>query len=236
MRRAAEPLRVVRQRLDLLGQFLGIEAFLADHARAAGFRQFAGVGGLVIIGRDRQRNEDRRPPDGSKFGDGRCPGAADEQMRIGQPRRHVLEIGRQFGGYGMVAIPLAHSVEIFGPALLGDLQPLAQRGGKHRQPVGHHFGQDAGALAAAGHQHPQQAFLAQWREGFVAQRQYARAYRIADQMHFPEMFGIEPFDFGIGSGDRIDVPREQPVHPAQHRVLFMHHGGHARALRRQHGR
>ena len=62
------------------------------------------------------------------LGDGRCPGPADKQMRIGKPRGHVLEIGRQFGRYAMIAIAFAYGIEIFRAALLRHLQPLAQRG------------------------------------------------------------------------------------------------------------
>ena len=73
-----------------------------------------------------------------------------KKMRIGEARCHVLEIGAKFGGNVMPGIAGANRVHVLRPALLGDLQPLAQRRLQHGKPIGHHFGQDPGALTAAG--------------------------------------------------------------------------------------
>ena len=78
----------------------------------------------------------------------------------------------------MIAIAFAYGIQIFRAALLRHLQPLAQRGRKHGQPIGHHFGQHTRPLASAGHQYAQQAVFTECRKRFFAQRQYARAHGI----------------------------------------------------------
>jgi len=229
MRRLGETLRIFRQHLDLLGQLLAGETLLPDHPRAARFRQFARIGGLVVVGRDRQRDEDCRATDRSQLGNGGCARAPDEQMRIGKAGGHVLEIGRQFGGNAMRAIAFADRVEILGAALLRHLQLLAQRRREHGKAVGHHFGQHPRALAAAGDEHPQQAVFGKGRERFVAQTEHACAYRIPDKVDLPGVFRVEPLDFGIGGGDGVHPSGEQAIDPAEHGVLLVYDGGHAGA-------
>ncbi len=140
MRGGGECFGALCNRLNLLGEFHRGELVLPDHPRAAGGADLAGVGGLVIVGGDRQRHEDRRTAHCGQFGHGRCPGAADEQMRIGQPLGHVLKIGAELCRNTMAGIARAHCLDVFGAALLGHLQPCAQRGlaasPAHRAPPG----------------------------------------------------------------------------------------------------
>ena len=218
-------LRVHRDGLDLLGEFGAGEPVLPDHPRTAGGADLGGVEGLVIVGGDRQRNQDRRAADGGQFGHGRGSGPADEQVGIGQPLGHVLEIGAKFGRDFVAGIAIAHCLDILGPALLGHLQAVAQRGRQHGQAIGHHLAEDPCALAAAGHQHPQQAILAESRERLFAQCQHLGADRVADQMDLVGMFGLEPLDLAIGGSDRVHPPGEEAVDPAQHRVLFVNYAG-----------
>src|SRR3546814_1462120 len=62
---------MLRHRLDLLGERRRGEVFLPDRTRAASGHDFAGVGGLVIVGGDRQRDQDRGTADRRQFGNGR---------------------------------------------------------------------------------------------------------------------------------------------------------------------
>jgi hypothetical protein len=43
-------------------------------------------------------------------------------------------------------------------------------------------------------------------------------------------FGLQPLDLGIGGGDRVDLAGEQPVDPAEHRILLVEQGRDAVAL------
>ena len=63
--------RVHRQRLDLAREHVGREARLLDRARAAGLDHLARIGGLVIVGRRGERDQDRGTPGGGQLGDGR---------------------------------------------------------------------------------------------------------------------------------------------------------------------
>ena len=231
MRGIGQTLRIFRQRLDLLGQFLAGKAFLPDHPRPARLGKFARIGGLMIVRRDGQRNENRGAANGGQFGNGRGTRAPDEQMRIGQPRRHVLEIGGEFRRDAVRTVAFAHGVEVFGAALLRDLQALAQSGREHGQAIGHDFGKHSCTLAAAGHQHAQQAILAEWRERLFTQRQDPCTNGVADEVDLFRVLGIEPLDFGVSRGDGLHAACEKAVHAAQHGVLLMHHGRYSRAGR-----
>ena len=70
MRRLAEPFGAVGDGLDLLGEFFRGEAFLPHHPRPARLYHLARVRRLVIVGRDRKRDQDRRSANGSQFRDG----------------------------------------------------------------------------------------------------------------------------------------------------------------------
>ncbi len=57
------------------------ELRLRHDPRAAGLRQGAGVGGLMVVDRARQRHQDRRPSRDRQFRDRRGTGTRDHQMR-----------------------------------------------------------------------------------------------------------------------------------------------------------
>ncbi len=97
----------------------------------AGTRAFerAGIGQLVIVDGTRQRDQERRPAGGGKFGHRRGPGAREHQMGDGEARRHVVEEGFQFDGQAGRTVGIRHRVQIFGPALLHDPQAAAQVAG-----------------------------------------------------------------------------------------------------------
>ena len=126
----------------------GVKLRLLDRPRAAGLDHFARVGGLVIVGRRGERDQDRGAPGGGQLGDGRSAGAADHQMRVGELVRHVLDIGHQLGGDAERRhIALADPLDVVGPALLDDLQPAPKRRLEHAEPLGHDLAQDGRALA-----------------------------------------------------------------------------------------
>src|SRR5205807_9945284 len=51
----------------------------------------AGLRGLMVVGRMRVGNENRRAAEGGKFGHSGGSGATDRQMRPAQPYRHIVE-------------------------------------------------------------------------------------------------------------------------------------------------
>jgi hypothetical protein len=52
----------------------------------------------MIVGRDRQGDEDGGTPGRGQFGDRRRPCPRDDQVRVAEPRGHVDDIGQEFGG------------------------------------------------------------------------------------------------------------------------------------------
>ena len=87
--------RLRHERLQLPSEPVRRERRLRDHDRRAGRDQGAAVRALVIVRSDGERHQDRRPPRRRKLGDGRCAGPADHDVRLAEPRRHVLEEGRE---------------------------------------------------------------------------------------------------------------------------------------------
>ena len=115
------------------------ELVLRDRPRAAGLGHFARIGGLVVVGRRRQRDQDRRPARGGQLGDRRGAGAGDDQMRLGELVRHVLDIGHQLGRDAELGVARADPLDVVGAALLDDLQAAAKRRLEQRQPFGNHL-------------------------------------------------------------------------------------------------
>ena len=71
------------------------EPRLRHHPGATGLGQSAGVGGLMIVDRTRQRHQDRRPPGDREFRDGGRAGPGDHQMRRRQACRDIGKERRQ---------------------------------------------------------------------------------------------------------------------------------------------
>ena len=96
-------------------------------ARASGLGHFPRVGGLVVVGRRGERDEDRGAAGGGQLGDGRGARPADHEMRVGELGGHVLDIGQKLGGNAEPGILPADAFDIVGAALLDDLQPAPKR-------------------------------------------------------------------------------------------------------------
>ena len=133
----------------------------------------------------------------------------------------------------MRGIARADRFDVLGPALLRHLQAMAQRGREHRQAIGHHFGQHRGALTAARHQHAEQRILGEIGERATAQFEHFLAHRVADAAHFAPQLGIEPVDRVVSGADHVHPLGQQPVDPAQRRVLFVDHRRDFGRARRQ---
>ena len=73
----------------------GVKSGCGDQRHAPAATSARGIGALMIVDRDRQRHQDRRPAGHREFGHGGGAGAGDHQMRRCQPRRHVGEERRQ---------------------------------------------------------------------------------------------------------------------------------------------
>ncbi len=95
----------------------------------------------------------------------------------------------------MARIALAHSFDIFGAALLGDLQAVAQRGGEHGEAIGHNLTENASTLTAACYQYAQQAVLAKRRKRRIAQRKHFGPDRIANQVYLASMLGFKSLKY-----------------------------------------
>ena len=162
--------RVGRHRLDLAGEHVRREAGLLDGARAARFGHFARIGGLVVVGRGRKRDQDRRTPGGGQLGDGRRAGAANHQMRVGKLVGHVLDIGHQLGRNAELGITVADALDIVRAALLDDLQPPAQRRLEQAEALGYDLAKHRRSLTSAGDQDFQRRDLVERRERQFAQR------------------------------------------------------------------
>ena len=210
---------------------------LRDHPRAAGLGHFAGVGGLVVVGRARQRHQDRRPAGRGQLGDGRGAGAGDDEMRPGEPLGQVGQIGGEIGRDAERGIARAHLLDILGPALLGDLQPAAEMLGQQRQPLGHDLGEDRGALAAAGDEQ-----RGRCRPRSSGGKGWSRSASTSSRTGLPTRWTLSAalagsrWTLGIGGGDRVDPAGHQPVDPAEHRILLVDQGRDAVAPRREQGR
>src|SRR4051812_7282889 len=112
------PWHIGDERAQARGQRLSGGVRLQQHLRGAGRCQRLGVLALVIVGRGRQRNENRRLPGRRELRQRRRPGAADDQVRCGDPPSHVvqerfdlgLNPGRLVGGSDHLHVSLSRLV------------------------------------------------------------------------------------------------------------------------------
>ena len=142
-------------------------------------------------------------------------------MRPTKPLRQIGQIGGELRRNIILGIDRAHLIDILGAALLRYLQPAAQRGRQHGQRLRNDIGQYGGALAAAGHQHAENAVFEQRRIGLLADGQHLLAHRIANQLHLVLAAIGKPFDIRIAGGDGVHLARDEPVDAAKHGILFV---------------
>ena len=133
------------------------------------------------------------------------------------------------------AIARANRVDLVRAGLLHHLQSGAELFGQHPQPVGDDLRQDRRPLAAAGHQHPEDAVCVEVGIGSVAERQHLVAHRIADGHHPVAHRRGHPLGVGRGGGDCARRAGDQTVDAAQHGILLVQHDRHAQRLRGEHG-
>ena len=120
-------------------------------------RQHAGIGGLVLVERVRQRHQDRGPPDRRQLGHGGGAGARHHEMRGGDARRQVGEERRHLGGDPGPRVDLLDPRDVLLARLLHDRQAHLQMRLEPLDRGRHDVGHDAGALAAAEHHEAQRS-------------------------------------------------------------------------------
>ncbi len=229
----AERLRIARNRFDLLGQHFRRELGLLDHPCPARLGHFARIGGLMVVRGDRQRDEDCRPSGGGQFGDGRGPCPGNDQMRLADAVRHVFDIGQQLGRDIERGIAVAHGLDVVRPALLHDLEAVTQLGRQHPKRIGHHLAQHGRALASAGDQYLERRGFVELGKGHGPQPGHGLPHRVTDQFDLSPVRRLQPVDFGIGGGDRRRRSGQQPIDPAQHRILLVQDGRNSHRIGRQ---
>jgi hypothetical protein len=101
-----------------IGQAFGREVALLHQPAAAGIDEEAGVGGLVVVHRERERHEQRGGADGGEFGDGAGAGAADHQVGVGEGLGRVVDEGREVGLHAGRGVVGAQFVDLLGAALV----------------------------------------------------------------------------------------------------------------------
>ncbi len=143
-------------------------------------------------------------------------------MRRAQAARHVAEEGSQFGLDQGFLVGLARGLEGLAPGLLLDAQLEAQTFGQARHRLGHQFRQQTGALAAAGDQ--QAYLLARGIIGQVIQGADVGAHRIAHHHRAGLHLRRGAFKRRKGAGHLVHARGQEPVHPAEHCILFVDQG------------
>jgi hypothetical protein len=225
--------RVGRHRFDLARQHFRLEAVLLDGARPTRFGHLASIGSLVIVGSRRERDEDRRTPGGGQLGNRRSSCAADYEMRVADLFGHVLDIGHQLSRNVQRRILAAHPLDFVRPALLHDLQAVAEGLLEQAEALGDDVAQHRRALASTGDEDFQRRDVVERRERQLAQTSNLLANRIADRDRLGKIFGLQPIDLVISSGHRLGIAGEQTIDAPQHRVLLMQHGRDVHRTRRQ---
>jgi hypothetical protein len=140
--------RVHRQRLDLPREHVGREIALLDRACAAGPGDLARIGGLVIVGRRGEGDEDCRPPGRAPFGaatDDHQTANAREITRAGGARTIAQDdftaeaLARQIEAIASDPQALANAAErslsVGRPNAARDLADLAERVGGGLSPI-----------------------------------------------------------------------------------------------------
>ena len=174
-----ELLRRAGKRADLGRQPVGGEVVLAQAQRAPCPFQHAGIGGLVLVERVRQRHQDGGPPDRRELRHGRGAGARDDEMGGRDPRRQIGEERRNLGRDLRPRINVLDAREVLLPRLLHDDKPHLQMRLESFDRRRHDVRHDARALAAA---ERQQAQLTRRIRGGVRHRRRRddrRPHRIA---------------------------------------------------------
>ena len=217
----AERQRVGGHRLDLLGEDWRRERVLLDRPGAAGPGHFARIRRLVVVGRRRIGDQDRRTAGRGQLGNRRSAGAGNHQMGIGKLGRHILDIGHEIGGNAERGIAIADLRDVVGPALLDDLQPMAKRRLEKRQPLGDHAAEHRRALTSAGDENLERREFVERREWKLAELGDFDADGIADEHGLCAIFGLQAVHLVIGSRERRRFPGQQAVDPPEHRVLFV---------------
>ena len=111
--------------------------------------------------------------------------------------------------------------------LLDDVQAASQVLRQPADGLGDHVVEGLRALAAAGHQQPQPAIRPGQGIGPAADGEDRRAYRVADDRRLGAVGGGKALDLGEAGGDGLGPGGQEPVGPAEHRVLLVQH--HAQA-------
>ena len=118
-----------------------------------------GVGRLMVVGRERVGHQDRRPGQQEQLGDGGGTRSGDDEMRLAHPHWRVGEEGGEVGRQAKVGVGGPGTVEVLGPALLRDLEMLAQPGPQQPDGGRDHVAEDARTLAAAHDEEPERLAL-----------------------------------------------------------------------------
>ncbi len=125
--RTASPWGSPRRRSSRLASAVGANSASVKRSAAPTASQTFGVGGLVIVGGRRERDEDGGATGDLQFCDGRGAGARDDEMRCAQALAHVGEKGGDFSVDAGALVDLAHLGDLLLADLMDDPQPSAQR-------------------------------------------------------------------------------------------------------------
>src|SRR6478609_9007130 len=135
-------------------------------------------------------------------------------MRVGDLLRHVLDIGHKLRWDAERRILLTHALDLVGPALLHDLEAVAQGRLEHPQTLRHDFAQHRCALASASNEDLQGRNIVERRKRKLAKSRDLLADRVADDDRFGLEARLQPIDLLVSGRDRRGISREKAVYSA----------------------
>ena len=155
-------------------------------------------------------------------------------MRGGKPLGHVVEERRQLGGNAGGAVDRSDGVDIFGPALLRDSEPVAQGGGQRRNRLGDDLAEHRRAEAAAEHQEVDRAAIDDAGIGSRRDRNDFGPDRVAGAHRLAFVLVPQVGNRLKRRCDTGDAGRQKAVRAAEHGILLMDDGRFAQRGRGEH--
>ena len=147
---------------------------------------------LIVVKGVRQRHEQAGAADGHQLGDGRSPGAGDDEMGGGDAFRQVAEEGCQMRGDARLLVGLAQFGEILIADLLDNGETPAERRGHEEQRLRHYLGEEVRALTAAEHEEKEPTRRLGGNIGHVTIGQHGIAHRRTDHLRASLGAAVKP--------------------------------------------
>ena len=231
VREVGQLLRLIERDAQPAGQRLAVELGFLDQPAGAGAAHRLGVGALMVVGGEAIGHQEGRPSEREQLGDAGRARPGDDQVSVGHAFGQVVEEAGELSLEAEAGVGARHPLQVLRAALLGEREPRPLRRGQAGDRGRHDFAEHPRALAAADHQHLDRLVRRRRAIGAVTQRRDLGPHRVAGDHLARARHVLRAARRREGQREACGAPCDQPIRPAEHRVLLVHqerdaqHGG-----------